>query len=122
MFGLGETGDAVAAQDDLLRLVPPLDDVDADVDVDWAQIEDAPGVELPGDYKWLVERYGPGSFNDFLYILQLGSPFTRRASWNPWTGPLKSLMTSGKAGEKSPTRPTNCYPLARRTTATLSTG
>ncbi|MFJ2832703.1 SMI1/KNR4 family protein [Streptomyces sp. NPDC087263] len=63
----------MTAQDDLLRLMPPIDDVE--VDVDWPQIEDALGVVLPDDYKWLVERYGPGSFNEFLYILQPSSPF-----------------------------------------------
>ncbi|MBV1938361.1 SMI1/KNR4 family protein [Streptomyces sp. BV286] len=63
----------MTVRDDLLRLVPPPGG--AETDVDWSQVEDALGVTLPGDYKWLVERYGPGSFNDFLYILQPSSPF-----------------------------------------------
>ncbi|GHH58244.1 hypothetical protein FHS35_007240 [Streptomyces umbrinus] len=63
----------MTARDELLRLVPPPDGVEADVD--WSQVEDALDVTLPDDYKWFVERYGPGSFNDFLYILQPTSPF-----------------------------------------------
>jgi len=63
----------VTARDELLRAVPPPADVD--VRVDWAQVEDALGVALPDDYKWLVERYGPGSFDDFLHIFQPDSPF-----------------------------------------------
>ncbi|GAA5003372.1 SMI1/KNR4 family protein [Streptomyces siamensis] len=63
----------MTAQDDLLQLVPPPEG--AEVEVDWPRFEEALGVVLPDDYKWLVERYGPGSFNSFLYILQPVSPF-----------------------------------------------
>ncbi|MGW7211744.1 SMI1/KNR4 family protein [Streptomyces collinus] len=63
----------MTARDELLRNVPPPDGVE--IHVDWAGIEEALGVALPDDYKWLVERYGPGSFDDFLHIFQPESPF-----------------------------------------------
>lgn len=37
--------------------------------VDWVNVERALGTELPADYKQLVEAYGPGSFDDFLWLL-----------------------------------------------------
>ncbi|GAA4996205.1 hypothetical protein GCM10023257_43000 [Streptomyces hyderabadensis] len=41
-----------------------------DVRVDWPRVEQDLGVWLPGDYKWLVEQYGPGSFDGFLHVFQ----------------------------------------------------
>ncbi|MFF0659604.1 MULTISPECIES: SMI1/KNR4 family protein [Micromonospora] len=43
------------------REVPP---------VDWQQLEERLEFALPLDYKWLVERYGPGSFGDFFRVFQ----------------------------------------------------
>lgn len=43
------------------REVPP---------VDWRQLEERLQFTLPSDYKWLVERYGPGKFDDFFYVFQ----------------------------------------------------
>ncbi|GAA2532007.1 SMI1/KNR4 family protein [Winogradskya humida] len=37
---------------------------------DWAGVESTLGFGLPGDYKELVDVYGPGKFDDFLAILQ----------------------------------------------------
>lgn len=37
---------------------------------DWAVIEPQLGIRLPDDYKRLVEIYGPGSFDGFLWVLQ----------------------------------------------------
>ncbi|MFI1586150.1 SMI1/KNR4 family protein [Embleya sp. NPDC020630] len=55
----------------LTRLVPPpADPVDAEGD--WTAAENALGVRLPDDYKWLVDAYGWGTFCDFL---SLRTPF-----------------------------------------------
>ncbi|MET9680193.1 SMI1/KNR4 family protein [Streptomyces coeruleorubidus] len=64
----------MTARDELLRIVPPPGGVE--VHVDWADVGEALGVALPDDYKWLVERYGPGSCDDFLHIFQPESPFS----------------------------------------------
>ncbi len=37
---------------------------------DWADIERRLGLRLPLDYKLLVEAYGPGSFDRFIWVLQ----------------------------------------------------
>lgn len=37
---------------------------------DWQAAEEAVGSALPTDYKQLVKAYGPGSFDDFIWILQ----------------------------------------------------
>ncbi|MFG2532987.1 hypothetical protein [Streptomyces sp. NPDC048516] len=37
---------------------------------EWTTVEYALGTQLPRDYKELVERYGAGSFKDFLSVLQ----------------------------------------------------
>ncbi|MFE2459740.1 SMI1/KNR4 family protein [Streptomyces sp. NPDC059402] len=62
----------MTARDDLVRTVPPPPDVD--IRVDWPQVEHDLGVSLPDDYKWLVERYGPGSFDSFLHVFQPVAP------------------------------------------------
>ena len=62
----------MTSQDDLGRLAPaPVRRVALP---DWDSVEATLGVRLPSDYKWLVERYGPGSFDEFLYVFQPGSP------------------------------------------------
>jgi hypothetical protein len=51
--------------DDLVRLVaPPTDPVDATGN--WQQVEAALELQLPSDFKALVERYGLGQFVDFI--------------------------------------------------------
>ncbi|MGC0334021.1 hypothetical protein RKD23_007011 [Streptomyces sp. SAI-170] len=54
-------------------VVPPAVPIDARGD--WRAAEEALGVELPADYKWLVETYGWGEFCDFL---NLHTPFGSR--------------------------------------------
>jgi hypothetical protein len=39
-------------------------------EIDWTATERDLGVLLPPDYPGLVEIYGPGSFDDFIWILQ----------------------------------------------------
>lgn len=63
----------MTAEEDLLRLVAP--PADAQVEIDWLALEGRLGFRLPSDYKWLVGRYGAGSFDSFLHILQPDSPF-----------------------------------------------
>ncbi|MFI9384812.1 SMI1/KNR4 family protein [Kutzneria sp. NPDC052558] len=42
--------------------------------VDWRGVEGRLGFELPVDYKELVERYGPGVFDEFIHIFQPECP------------------------------------------------
>jgi hypothetical protein len=63
----------MTAADDLIRLVPSL--VNDEVLTNWPVLETRLDLELPSDYKWIVDRYGPGKFDNFLHILQPGSPF-----------------------------------------------
>lgn len=59
----------MTAQDDLARVVePPRRSLAASVD--WAALEARIGTALPSDYRWLVEHYGPGSFDEFLHVFQ----------------------------------------------------
>jgi hypothetical protein len=60
----------VTAADELLALVAPPEDPPPPPD--WEAVERDLGVRLPADYKWLVERYGPGSFGRFLHVLTPG--------------------------------------------------
>lgn len=48
---------------------PPTSPAPAPVE-DWESIEQRLGIKLPEDYKQLVEEYGLGSFNDFIYLYQ----------------------------------------------------
>ncbi|MDW5327413.1 SMI1/KNR4 family protein [Plantactinospora sp. KLBMP9567] len=59
---------------DELRRVAPAQTGRTGADVDWPGVEDRLGLRLPDDYKWLVETYGPGSFDDFLRVFQPGYP------------------------------------------------
>lgn len=59
--------------DELLRVVEPPEPPPS-ASVDWASLEGRIGTKLPNDYKWLIERYGPGSFDEFVHVLQ---PVTR---------------------------------------------
>jgi hypothetical protein len=63
----------MGALDDLVSLIPPPQR--ARIDVDWETVEAGVGTVLPGDYKALVEIYGPGSFGDFLFVFQPVTPF-----------------------------------------------
>jgi hypothetical protein len=61
----------VTVSDDLVKLVPP--PAEPPQAPDWSQVESDLALRLPDDYKWLVERYGPGSFDDFLHVFQPGA-------------------------------------------------
>jgi len=61
----------MTSRDDLVRLVPPPSRQLGQPD--WDAVEARLGTQLPSDYRWLVERYGPGSFDEFLHVFQPGS-------------------------------------------------
>jgi SMI1-KNR4 cell-wall len=55
------------AVDQLLELVPPLEPIRRQID--WSTVERSLGFALPSDYKNVVESYGEGSFDEFLWVL-----------------------------------------------------
>ncbi|MEU9512004.1 hypothetical protein [Micromonospora sp. NPDC048169] len=59
----------------LVRMVPPPARLSAPPD--WPAVERSLDSALPGDYKDLVDRYGPGKFDDFLALLAPGHPVAR---------------------------------------------
>jgi hypothetical protein len=54
--------------DELISLVPPSGT--PSVGFEWDAAEEVLGVRLPSDYKRLIETYGVGAFDGFLWILQ----------------------------------------------------
>ena len=55
--------------------------------VDWAAVEERVGLELPDDYRWLLDWYGPGTFDGYLTLLPvdaLSAPVPGRVE-----GPLR---------------------------------
>jgi hypothetical protein len=66
----------MATIDDLVRLVPP---PEAPVDAigDWALVEADLGLELPSDFRTLIQRYGRGQFQSFITPLM---PFGQDAT------------------------------------------
>ncbi len=57
--------------DRLVELTPPQDT--ATSALDWAAVEAALELSLPDDYKALVQRYGSGAFDDFIWLLSPGA-------------------------------------------------
>ena len=60
----------MTALDDLLRLVPPPPGV---TPVRWDGVVLPGGAPPPADYRALVDAYGPGRFDGFLWVLQPSS-------------------------------------------------
>jgi hypothetical protein len=68
------------ALDRLCRIAPPpAEPLEPGAPERWPEVEDAIGTVLPDDYKALIERYGSGKFDDFLYLL---NPFARDEAGN----------------------------------------
>jgi SMI1-KNR4 cell-wall len=65
----------MATIDDLVRLVPP-PEAPVDATGDWEQVETDLGLELPSDFKTLIQRYGRGQFESFITPLM---PFGKHA-------------------------------------------
>ncbi|MGK5678143.1 SMI1/KNR4 family protein [Actinoplanes sp. URMC 104] len=64
--------------DELQRLVPPPPRGDRP-SPDWAEVSARLGTEVPADYVELVETYGGGQFDDYLYLL---TPFAANDSYD----------------------------------------
>src|SRR4051794_7783664 len=58
--------------DDMSRLIaiapPPSAPVDAGSPIGWIEVERRLDTSLPADYKWLINTYGSGRFNDLFYV------------------------------------------------------
>ena len=66
----------------LKRLVPPVGRGRSYID--WADVERAMGTALPTDYKQMVETYGVGSLDDFIWVMQpLGAEAPLKAAVRP---------------------------------------
>ncbi|MFD9240926.1 hypothetical protein ACFV0D_03115 [Streptomyces sp. NPDC059556] len=50
--------------------------------VDWAATEAALGTALPGDYKDIVDAFGPGRFDEYLDLLVPGALGTDLVCWS----------------------------------------
>lgn len=64
--------------DALVRAVPPLPQLRS-ASVDWDEVECRLGLSLPADYRRLIETYGEGCFDKFLWLLH---PTSENANLN----------------------------------------
>lgn len=60
-----------AALEQLTELLAP---PSASPNTDWDRVERALGAVLPTDYKELIDTYGGGYWDDYLYVLEPGCP------------------------------------------------
>lgn len=60
-----------SAVERLMRLVPPPQPPAAR---DWPSVAEVLGVSLPADYRDLVDAYGGGRFDGYLWVLEPGCP------------------------------------------------
>jgi hypothetical protein len=58
---------------------PPLAPLERGTPEEWIAAERSLGTSLPDDYKALIDAYGTGSFNDFIYVL---NPFAANENLN----------------------------------------
>ncbi|MBA3947648.1 MAG: SMI1/KNR4 family protein [Herpetosiphonaceae bacterium] len=65
------------------RVAPPVAPLETGSPEQWAAAEAQLGVQFPDDYKALVDTYGTGGFNDFLYVF---NPFARNQYRNLFKG------------------------------------
>ena len=101
----------MASEEPLAQLVPPprRDQLEAP---DWSAVHERMGVALPRDYKWLVERYGAGTFDGFLHVFQPAASIdaiclehqVERAAW--------TLNYLRERGENVPYAETDLLPVA----------
>jgi hypothetical protein len=78
---------------------------------DWPLIERILGLELPSDFKKLVNSYGAGGFSRFLFPFSPFAPFT--TDFNLLSGGTRQILSAYKEGrsaypEYSP--PFDAYP------------
>lgn len=93
----------MASLDELRRIAPPPEG--APPTVDWPAARAALGVELPSDYVALVDAWGAGSFDGFLWLFAPGHPnvnldLVRQAEEQTW-----ALRELAEAGEEIPYQP-----------------
>jgi hypothetical protein len=86
----------------LLQVVPP--PTNDPTRHDWEAIEDGLGHGLPSDYKEIIERYGPGSFGDFLHIYQPNCPWPQLDLKHESEGELWALRQLQAEGQEIPYR------------------
>jgi hypothetical protein len=65
---------------------------------DWATIEGILEMELPDDYKKLINTYGTGCFLDFIYPLSPFAPFY--VAFNLLSGGTMQFLSAYEAGRK----------------------
>ncbi|MEV0032188.1 SMI1/KNR4 family protein [Nocardia sp. NPDC050793] len=55
-------------------------------DIEWDAVERELGVELPADYKELIDTYGGGYWDEYLYVLEPGCPnnYYDLVGWKDW--------------------------------------
>ena len=68
LFDDAELGDIVPALERLQKLAPPSAFVSAATPEQWQELEHSLGLQLPVDFKQLVDSYGNGRFADFLSV------------------------------------------------------
>ncbi|WP_306208844.1 hypothetical protein [Actinoplanes sp. RD1] len=69
---------------------------------DWDEVRSALGFGLPADYMELVDRYGPGRFDDFLAIFQPHHEVPRLDLLNAVTETAELLEAYESSGETLP--------------------
>ena len=89
-----------SALESLIDMVPPPPDTRPDID--WGPTERALRTALPADYKQLVDEYGPGSFDGFLWILQPSDTNENLDLLTQRTVRLDALRTLQADGEPVP--------------------
>ncbi|MET9298386.1 hypothetical protein ABZX66_03605 [Micromonospora aurantiaca] len=84
----------------LARMMPPPPRSSAPPN--WPAVERSLGFALPGDYKDLVDRYGPGRFDDFLAVLVPGHPVPRLDLVHGVAEATETLRAYASSGEALP--------------------
>jgi hypothetical protein len=79
-------------------IAPPAHPAFIGRDEDWELIERILAMNLPADYKKLVNIYGTGSFLKFLYVLSPFAPFD--TSLNLLSGATKQTLAAYREGQK----------------------
>jgi hypothetical protein len=87
--------------DNLVRIAPPPTGRQLTVPA-WSELEQRIGCGLPGDYKALVETYGPGIFGGFIHVFQPASPVPAIDLERQITDSAWALSELRKGGERIP--------------------
>ncbi|MFF4209683.1 hypothetical protein ACFYZE_10105 [Streptomyces sp. NPDC001796] len=82
------------------------------VEIPWNQVEADLGHELPSDYKWLVENYGPGTIDGFLEVLQPVTKFAPIRLQSRVARSREILQTYVDHGEVIPADPSELVAVA----------